>query len=235
MTSNPLTKETVIQAKDLGYSVAQDAQPLIILRNLNLSIQSGEQVAILGPSGAGKSTLLALLAGLDTPTEGELLWRGQAFSSLDEDARAAVRAKEVGFIFQSFQLLPELNALENVMLPLELKGDPKAKQQAEKWLEKVGLTQRAKHRPSQLSGGEQQRVAIARAFVAKPHVLFADEPTGNLDEDNGRKVADLLFELKAINAQAMTLILVTHDRQLAQRCQRILQLEAGQLINNEVN
>lgn len=235
MTSNPLTKETVIQAKDLGYSVAQDAQPLIILRNLNLSIQSGEQVAILGPSGAGKSTLLALLAGLDTPTEGELLWRGQAFSSLDEDARAAVRAKEVGFIFQSFQLLPELNALENVMLPLELKGDPKAKQQAEKWLEKVGLTQRAKHRPSQLSGGEQQRVAIARAFVAKPHVLFADEPTGNLDEDNGRKVADLLFELKAINAQAMTLILVTHDRQLAQRCQRILQLEASQLINNEVN
>lgn len=235
MTSNPLTKETVIQAKGLGYSVAQDAQPLIILRHLNLSIQAGEQVAILGASGAGKSTLLALLAGLDTPTEGELLWRGKAFSSLDEDARAAVRAKEVGFIFQSFQLLPELSALENVMLPLELKGDPNAKQQAADWLEKVGLTQRAKHRPSQLSGGEQQRVAIARAFVTKPHVLFADEPTGNLDEDNGRKVADLLFELKATSAQAMTLILVTHDRQLAQRCQRILQLEAGQLVNDEVS
>lgn len=225
-----IVKETIIQAKNLGYSVAQDKQPLVILRNLNLSIQSGEQVAILGPSGAGKSTLLALLAGLDTPTEGELLWRGQAFSSLDEDARAAVRAKEVGFIFQSFQLLPELSALENVMLPLELKGDPNAKQQAAEWLDRVGLSYRAKHRPSQLSGGEQQRVAIARAFVAKPLVLFADEPTGNLDEENGRKVADLLFQLKATTAQAMTLILVTHDQQLAKRCQRILQLEAGQLM-----
>ena len=215
--------------------MAQDAQPLVILRHLNISIHAGEQVAILGASGAGKSTLLALLAGLDTPTQGELLWRGKPFSSLDEDARAAVRAKEVGFIFQSFQLLPELSALENVMLPLELKGDPKAKQQAADWLEKVGLSNRAKHRPSQLSGGEQQRVAIARAFVAKPQVLFADEPTGNLDEDNGRKVADLLFELKATTAQAMTLILVTHDRQLAQRCQRILQLEAGQLVNDEAS
>lgn len=215
--------------------MAQDAQPLVILRNLNISIHSGEQVAILGASGAGKSTLLALLAGLDTPTQGELLWRGKAFSSLDEDARAAVRAKEVGFIFQSFQLLPELSALENVMLPLELKGDPKAKQQAADWLEKVGLSNRAKHRPSQLSGGEQQRVAIARAFVTQPQVLFADEPTGNLDEDNGRKVADLLFDLKATTAQAMTLILVTHDRQLAQRCQRILQLEAGQLVNDEAS
>lgn len=209
--------------------MAQDEQSLVILRNLDLSIQSGEQVAILGPSGAGKSTLLALLAGLDTPTEGELLWRGKPFSSLDEDARAAVRAEEVGFIFQSFQLLPELNALENVMLPLELKGDPQAKKLATEWLAKVGLSQRAKHRPSQLSGGEQQRVAIARAFVAKPQVLFADEPTGNLDEANGHKIADLLFELKANTAQAMTLILVTHDYQLAQRCQRILQLEAGQL------
>lgn len=215
--------------------MAQDAQPLVILRHLNISIHAGEQVAILGASGAGKSTLLALLAGLDTPTQGELLWRGKPFSSLDEDARAAVRAKEVGFIFQSFQLLPELSALENVMLPLELKGDPQAKQQAADWLEKVGLSNRAKHRPSQLSGGEQQRVAIARAFVAKPQVLFADEPTGNLDEDNGRKVADLLFELKATTAQAMTLILVTHDRQLAQRCQRILQLEAGQLVNDEAS
>ena len=239
MTSNPLATNvtnkstetaSLLQAKNLGYSVAQDESPLVILRNLNLNIYSGEQIAILGPSGAGKSTLLALLAGLDTPTQGELLWRGKPFSSLGEDARAAVRAKEVGFIFQSFQLLPELSALENVMLPLELKGDPKAKEQAADWLAKVGLSQRIKHRPSQLSGGEQQRVAIARAFVAQPQVLFADEPTGNLDVDNGRKVADLLFELKASTAQAMTLILVTHDRQLAQRCQRILQLEAGQLV-----
>ncbi|WP_027849211.1 ABC transporter ATP-binding protein [Marinospirillum minutulum] len=239
MTSNPLATNvtnkstetaSLLQAKNLGYSVAQDESPLVILHNLNLNIHSGEQLAILGPSGAGKSTLLALLAGLDTPTQGELLWRGKPFSSLDEDARAAVRAKEVGFIFQSFQLLPELSALENVMLPLELKGDPKAKEQAAEWLAKVGLSQRIKHRPSQLSGGEQQRVAIARAFVAQPQVLFADEPTGNLDVDNGRKVANLLFELKASTAQAMTLILVTHDRQLAQRCQRILQLEAGQLV-----
>src|SRR5690554_3513185 len=239
MTSNPLATNvtnkstetaSLLQAKNLGYSVAQDESPLVILHNLNLNIYSGEQIAILGPSGAGKSTLLALLAGLDTPTQGELLWRGKPFSSLGEDARAAVRANEVGFIFQSFQLLPELSALENVMLPLELKGDPKAKQQAIEWLAKVGLSQRATHRPSQLSGGEQQRVAIARAFVAKPQVLFADEPTGNLDEKNGRKVADLLFELKANTDQAMTLILVTHDRQLAQRCQRILQLEAGQLV-----
>lgn len=234
MTSNPLatnlTQDTIIQAKRLGYSVAQDQQPLVILRGIDLIIRAGEQVALLGPSGAGKSTLLALMAGLDTPTEGELLWRGKAFSCLDEDARAAVRAKEVGFIFQSFQLLPELSALENVMLPLELKGDPKAKQQATEWLNKVGLSQRAKHRPSQLSGGEQQRVAIARAFVTKPQVLFADEPTGNLDEENGHKIADLLFDLKASTAQAMTLILVTHDQKLAQRCQRILQLEAGQLV-----
>lgn len=234
MTSNPLatnlTKDTIIQAKGLGYSVPQDQQPLVILRDLDLSIHAGEQVALLGPSGAGKSTLLALMAGLDTPTEGELLWRGKPFSCLDEDARAAVRAKEVGFIFQSFQLLPELSALENVMLPLELKGDPKAKEQATEWLDRVGLSQRAKHRPSQLSGGEQQRVAIARAFVSKPLVLFADEPTGNLDEENGHKIADLLFELNASRAQAMTLVLVTHDQKLAQRCQRILQLEAGQLV-----
>ncbi|SFX19981.1 putative ABC transport system ATP-binding protein [Marinospirillum alkaliphilum DSM 21637] len=221
----------MIQAKGLGYQVQQQDKPLTILRNLDLNIQHGERVAILGPSGAGKSTLLALLAGLDTPTEGELLWKGAPFSRLDEDARADVRAREVGFIFQSFQLLPELTALENVMLPLELRNERDARQQALQWLERVGLSQRAGHRPTQLSGGEQQRVAIARAFACRPQVLFADEPTGNLDEANGRKVADLLFDLNDSAGQAMTLILVTHDRQLAARCQRILQLEAGQLVD----
>lgn len=222
--------ETLIEAKGLGYSVAQQEQPLVILRNLDLKIQRGERVAILGPSGAGKSTLLALLAGLDTPTEGELLWAGKAFSRLDEDQRADVRARDVGFIFQSFQLLPELTALENVMLPLELRGDEQAAEQADLWLDRVGLSQRAGHRPTQLSGGEQQRVAIARAFASQPSVLFADEPTGNLDESNGNRVADLLFNLNAEHEQAMTLVLVTHDRRLAARCQRILQLEAGQLV-----
>lgn len=216
--------------------MAQQADDLTILRNLNFSIQRGESVALLGPSGAGKSTLLALLAGLDTPTEGELLWSGQAFSRLDEDARAAVRAAEVGFIFQSFQLLPELTALENVLLPLELRGDADAQTQAGFWLDRVGLTARAGHRPTQLSGGEQQRVAIARAFATQPAVLFADEPTGNLDAENGHKVADLLFSLnqdQGAGAKAMTLILVTHDQQLAQRCQRILQLEAGEILTDQ--
>lgn len=230
-TSTP--SQTLLQAKGLGYSVAQQDQPLVILRNLDLNIQRGERVAILGPSGSGKSTLLALLAGLDTPTEGELLWEGKAFSSLDEDQRAAVRAKEVGFIFQSFQLLPELTALENVMLPLELRGEKAAEQQAQAWLDRVGLSQRTRHRPTQMSGGEQQRVAIARAFASRPSVLFADEPTGNLDEGNGRKVADLLFDLNEHAGQSMTLVLVTHDRQLAARCQRILQLESGQLVMSE--
>lgn len=229
--------QTLLEAKGLGYSVVQQADDLVILRNLDFKIQRGETLALLGPSGAGKSTLLALLAGLDTPTQGELLWAGQAFSSLDEDARAAVRAREVGFIFQSFQLLPELTALENVLLPLELRGDRKAEKQAALWLEKVGLSERAGHRPTQLSGGEQQRVAIARAFATQPAVLFADEPTGNLDADNGRKIADLLFSLnqdQGSSGEPMTLVLVTHDQQLASRCQRILQLDAGEIVSDQL-
>jgi len=231
------SSQTLLEAKGLGYSVAQQADNLVILRNVNFNIQRGESVALLGPSGAGKSTLLALLAGLDTPTEGELLWSGQAFSSLDEDARAAVRAREVGFIFQSFQLLPELTALENVLLPLELRGDKDAASQARLWLDKVGLTDRAEHRPTQLSGGEQQRVAIARAFATQPAVLFADEPTGNLDADNGHKIADLLFSLnkdQGSSGEAITLVLVTHDQQLAQRCQRILQLDSGEILTDQL-
>ncbi|MDR9468196.1 ATP-binding cassette domain-containing protein [Marinospirillum sp.] len=228
--------QTLLEAKGLGYSVAQQTGDLVILRNLDFNIQRGETVALLGPSGAGKSTLLALLAGLDTPTAGELFWSGQAFSRLDEDARAAVRAREVGFIFQSFQLLPELTALENVLLPLELRGDRNAEKQAGLWLDKVGLSERAGHRPTQLSGGEQQRVAIARAFATQPAVLFADEPTGNLDAENGHKIADLLFSLnqdQGASGEAMTLVLVTHDQQLAQRCQRILQLDAGEIFSDQ--
>ena len=225
----------LLQVRDLGYQVAQQQEALHILRNLNFNIQRGETLALLGPSGAGKSTLLALLAGLDTPTQGELLWAGKPFSRLDEDARAAVRAQEVGFIFQSFQLLPELTALENVLLPLELRGDRDAEDQARLWLDKVGLSQRASHRPAQLSGGEQQRVAIARAFATRPRVLFADEPTGNLDAENGHRVADLLFSLnqdQAAAEQPLTLILVTHDEELAKRCQRILRLDAGQVVED---
>lgn len=229
--------QTLLEAKSLGYRVTQQGDDLVILRNLDFQIQRGETLALLGPSGAGKSTLLALLAGLDTPTEGELLWSGQAFSRLGEDERAAVRAREVGFIFQSFQLLPELTALENVLLPLELRGDQDAEEQAYRWLEKVGLSARAQHRPSQLSGGEQQRVAIARAFATRPAVLFADEPTGNLDAENGHKIADLLFSLNQdqdTQDEPMTLILVTHDEQLAKRCRRILRLDAGQLFADEL-
>lgn len=227
------SKQPVIQVTNLSYSLQQNQQLVHILTNLNLTLYQGEQVAILGASGAGKSTLLALLAGLDIPTAGTIQWRGQAFSSLSEDERAVIRAQEVGFVFQSFQLLPELTALENVMLPLELKGHKDAASLAKAWLDKVGLSERMQHRPSQLSGGEQQRVALARAFVTEPRVLFADEPTGNLDAANGDLVADLLFQLHSSEAEPGTLIVVTHDLKLAQRCQRIIRLEAGQLVAEE--
>lgn len=201
---------------------------LTILDGVDLAVRSGETVAIVGASGAGKSTLLALLAGLDEPTSGEVWLAGSELSALDEDGRAAARARSVGFVFQSFHLMPSLTALENVMLPLELAGRRDAREAARDVLEKVGLAGRVGHYPRQLSGGEQQRVAIARAFVTQPSVLFADEPTGNLDTATGGRIIDLLFELNA--ATGATLVLVTHDRGLAERCDRVIEIEAGRLV-----
>ena len=210
----------------------QSGRRLSVLESLDLRINPGDSVAIIGPSGAGKSTLLSLLAGLDIPESGEILFQGEAFSGCSEDQRAAVRRGRIGFVFQSFQLLQGLTAVENVMLPLELTGMSvaQAKQRAMKWLERVGLGARTHHRPRMLSGGEQQRVALARAFVNEPALLFADEPTGNLDRRTGESVSELLFELN--QETGTTLILVTHDERLASRCQRILSLEDGTL--NEV-
>ncbi len=201
---------------------------LEILKGISLEIKSGESVAVVGASGSGKSTLLGLLAGLDTPSSGRVILEGVDLTSLDEDGRARLRGRSVGFVFQSFQLLPALTALENVMLPLELSGRPDAYRQAGAYLERVGLGARVRHYPRQLSGGEQQRVAIARAFAGTPGLLFADEPTGNLDRVTGAHIIELLFEL---NAQAgTTLVLVTHDEALARRCDRSLMLEAGSLV-----
>jgi putative ABC transport system ATP-binding protein len=202
---------------------------LSILHDLSFQIEQGESVAIVGASGSGKSTLLSLLAGLDLPSTGQIDLMGQSLNLLDEDGRARLRGQLVGFVFQSFQLLPHLTALENVMLPLEIAGNPQAeaRQLALEWLEKVGLTPRANHFPKTLSGGEQQRVALARAFINKPAILFADEPTGSLDEASGNKVIELLFELNRENSS--TLVLVTHDPALAARCGRQLSLHGGRL------
>ncbi|MFZ3087496.1 MAG: ATP-binding cassette domain-containing protein [Methylotenera sp.] len=218
----------IIQANDLYYEIINYDNQIRILQGLNLSIATGEQVAIIGSSGSGKSTLLSLLAGLDVPTGGSVQIQNNSFSDLDEDGRAAVRAQSMGFVFQSFQLLPSLTALENVMLPLQLKNQANAKELSLEALTKVGLSARTKHYPKQLSGGEQQRVAIARAFAVQPTILFADEPTGNLDHTTGQMIIELLFKM---NAEAgTTLVLVTHDTQLANRCQRQLRLENGVLI-----
>lgn len=217
----------VIQAHDLYYEIINHDNQLRILKGLNLSIATGEQVAIIGSSGSGKSTLLSLLAGLDVPTGGNIHIKGSLFSGLDEDGRATIRAKTMGFVFQSFQLLPSLTALENVMLPLQLKSHPQAKALSLEALDKVGLSQRLQHYPKQLSGGEQQRVALARAFATEPEILFADEPTGNLDNATGQMIIELLFKM---NKEAgTTLVLVTHDIQLANRCQRQLHLQNGRL------
>jgi putative ABC transport system ATP-binding protein len=191
-------------------------------------VRAGETLAIVGASGAGKSTLLALLAGLDSPSSGQVLIAGADLTQLDEDGRAAIRARHVGFVFQSFHLIPSLTAIENVMLPLELGNRPDARATAGKALDQVGLTPRAAHYPKQLSGGEQQRVAIARAFVTRPAVLFADEPTGNLDTATGQRITDLLFDLN--HGSGSTLVLVTHDRSLAARCDRIFELDAGHAV-----
>lgn len=219
--------EYVLQARNLSKTVSVADQPLCILHELSLSLKPGDSLAIVGRSGSGKSTLLGLLAGLDLPSSGEVILAGQNLNRLDEDQRAALRAREVGFVFQSFQLLDNLTALENVMLPLELKNRKGARQQALKLLREVGLEQRTRHYPQQMSGGEQQRVAIARAFAAEPHILFADEPTGNLDSQTGEHITDLLFELN--RARHTTLVLVTHDDRLAQRCASQIRLEAGRL------
>ncbi|EHK61021.1 ABC transporter ATP-binding protein [Halomonas sp. GFAJ-1] len=217
----------VLLAEKLSKQVTSGERSLHILHDLSLSVAAGESVAILGKSGAGKSTLLGLLAGLDTPSDGELTLFGQPLSRLDEDGRAALRAGRVGFVFQNFQLLPTLSALENVLLPLELSPRAGGDGTASHWLERVGLGERTGHLPKQLSGGEQQRVAIARAFVTDPELVFADEPTGNLDPDTGAQIIDLLFTL---NREAgTTLMLVTHDHALARRCDRCLRLANGKL------
>ena len=221
--------EIVLEAKNVSKTVSSPGGALTILADVSLSVRTGESLAIVGASGAGKSTLLALLAGLDTPSTGRVLIAGVDLSALDEDGRAAIRGKHVGFVFQSFHLIPSLTAIENVMLPLELSGRRDARQAAAAALEQVGLTPRAEHYPKQLSGGEQQRVAIARAFVAQPAVLFADEPTGNLDTATGQRISDLLFDIN--RARSGTLVLVTHDRDLARRCDRLLMLDAGHTVD----
>jgi putative ABC transport system ATP-binding protein len=218
----------VLQAVKLCKQVSSPEGPLTIVDEVTLEIASGESVAVTGPSGAGKSTLLALLAGLDLPTSGRVLLEGQDLTQLDEDGRARLRAQRVGFVFQSFHLIPALTALENVMLPLELAGRGDARNAAAETLRRVGLKDRTGHYPRQLSGGEQQRVALARAYVTAPAVLFADEPTGNLDTGTGARVGELLFELNA-NART-TLVLVTHDRELAARCARMVRMEAGRTL-----
>jgi len=217
----------LLRVEALGKQVALPSGPLTILDGVDFSIAAGEAFAIVGASGSGKSTLLSLLAGLDQASRGRVWLDGVDLGSLDEDGRAALRAEKVGFVFQNFQLLPALTALENVMLPLELRGDRDAQGPARQVLEQVGLGARLEHYPRQLSGGEQQRVAIARAFVTRPRLLFADEPTGNLDTSTGQQVVELLFRL---NAEAgTTLVLVTHDERLAARCARQLRLAAGRV------
>src|SRR5215472_17234234 len=221
----PMVRDSVLKAENLSKQVSSPEGPLTIVHDVSLDIASGESIAIVGASGAGKSTLLALLAGLDLPTTGRVLLEGTDLTDLDEDGRARLRAQRVGFVFQSFHLIPALTALENVMLPLELAGRPDARRGALETLARVGLEDRTEHYPRQLSGGEQQRVALARAFVTRPAVLFADEPTGNLDTVTGGRIGELLFEL---NAQSdTTLVLVTHDRSLAARCGRTIVMEAG--------
>jgi putative ABC transport system ATP-binding protein len=217
----------LMQVKGLGKTVRDADGQLDILRDIHVDLHAGETVAVVGASGSGKSTLLGLMAGMDVPSAGEVLWSGQPFSSWSEDERARWRGARMGFVFQNFQLLPHLTALENVSLALELQGASRARERAQAMLEKVGLGQRMNHLPRLLSGGEQQRVALARAFVVGPQVLLADEPTGSLDAATGERIVDLMFSL---NTEAgTTLVLVTHDPSLAQRCQRRLHLERGVL------
>jgi putative ABC transport system ATP-binding protein len=222
----------MIETKDLVKSVDTSEGVLTILKGISLKFEAGEAVAIVGASGSGKSTLLGLMAGLDVSSSGEIILDGHELSSLDEEERAILRGQLVGFVFQSFQLLPSLTALENVMLPIELKGDAAAKEKAVDLLDRVGLSERWHHYPNQLSGGEQQRIAIARAFATEARILFADEPTGNLDTATGAKIVDLLFDLN--KAFSTTLVLVTHDERLAARCDRQVRLVAGEVVSRNV-
>ncbi len=225
------SNNSVLYTSHLTKTVNTVDGSLTILHDISFSVEEGESLAIVGTSGSGKSTLLSLLAGLDTPSSGSVTLMGRDISAAKEDDRAQIRAQHIGFVFQSFQLIDHLNALENVQLPLELKGMPRAEAaaKAQVWLEKVGLADRLRHRPKTLSGGEQQRVALARAFVTQPDVLFADEPTGSLDEVTGQKIIDLLFSLNQDSGS--TLILVTHDMALAKRCQRQMVINAGTVVS----
>jgi putative ABC transport system ATP-binding protein len=218
----------VLRARGIGKTVKSGESDLVILREIDLAVTPGEALAVVGASGSGKSTLLAILAGLDTPSAGEVHIDGRELFALDEDQRAVLRGRSVGFVFQSFQLLPALTALENVMLPLELSGRENPEGTAKEMLTRVGLGERLHHYPKHLSGGEQQRVALARAFVVRPKLLFADEPTGSLDAESGAAVIRLLFEMN--REYGTTLVLVTHDEQLASRCQRSVRLVAGRIV-----
>jgi putative ABC transport system ATP-binding protein len=231
MPDDKAIEDAVLAARNVSKQVSSPEGSLTILSNVSFAIDKGDSVAVVGASGAGKSTLLALLAGLDLPTEGQIWLNGVNLTNLDEDGRAELRAASVGFVFQSFHLVPSLNALENVMLPLELAGIDSPRQKAMDILQQVGLGERWSHYPAQLSGGEKQRVAIARAFATEPAVLFADEPTGNLDSRTGEHVIDLMFELN--RDSSTTLVLVTHDKSLAERCDRIISLDGGLLVSDE--
>src|SRR5688500_15881124 len=223
-----MKNNSVLSARGIGKTVKSGNSDLVILREIDLEVTPGEALAVVGASGSGKSTLLAILAGLDTPTAGSVTLEGADIFELDEDARAELRGRSVGFVFQSFQLLPALTALENVMLPLELSDNDDAEKLARAMLTRVGLGERLQHYPKHLSGGEQQRVALARAFVVRPKLLFADEPTGSLDAESGAAVIRLLFDMN--REYGTTLVLVTHDEQLASRCQRIVRLAGGRIV-----
>ncbi len=231
MSDQLVNESAVLAANNVTKQVISPEGSLTILSDVSFTIDKGDSVAIVGASGAGKSTLLALLAGLDLPTKGEIWLAGTNLTNLDEDGRAAIRAASVGFVFQSFHLVPSLNALENVMLPLELAGIASPRKAAMDIVQQVGLGERWSHYPAQLSGGEKQRVAIARSFAIEPAVLFADEPTGNLDSKTGNHVIDLMFEFN--RNSSTTLVLVTHDNSLAARCDRVLGLDAGRLVTDE--
>ena len=222
-----MTQPLMIQVKNLSHRVSVGKEQLTILDGIQLQVKPGESIAIVGASGSGKSTLLGMLAGLDLPSEGEIFISGQPLHQMDEEQRARLRGERIGFVFQSFLLIPELTALENVMLPAELRGIRQARQLAINLLQEVGLGERMQHKPAKLSGGEQQRVALARAFICQPALLLADEPTGNLDQHTGEKIADLLFRMN--QESGSSLVIVTHDTALAARCQRQLRMTAGKL------